>query len=167
YQIDGVQLPDSVGGTFADAFSPRNIDHFEAITGGISAEYGERLAAVVNIVTKAGPETPGGSADLEYASYNPFKPQALFGGSNKDGDVHYFISASYSRTDRGLDTPQPSSTALGDQSQGSSDVSHDSSNGNGQFAKIDWLPDNSDKVSLVAFQSYSFYQIPTYPGSFS
>jgi outer membrane cobalamin receptor len=165
YQIDGVQLPDSVSGTFADAFSPRNIDHYEIITGGIPAEYGEREAAVVNIVTKAGAETPGGSVELNYGTYNTFSPQGVISGSNKDGDIHYFLSANYNRTDRGLDTPQPQSVT--NQTQGGEDAIHDQSNGNNEFMKIDWLPNNSDKLSFILFQNYNFYQIPNFPSSFS
>lgn len=168
YQIDGVQLPDSVSGTFAEAFSVRNIDHMELITGGLPAEYGERLAAVVNIVTRSGTETPNGSAELNYGSYNTFSPQAMYGGSNKAGDWHYFLSANYDRTDRGIETPQPSGTAYGAQQlQGGTDAVHDQSNGNNQFVKIDWLPDNTDKYSLVLYQNYNFYQIPNFPSSFS
>lgn len=168
YQIDGVQLPDSVSGTFAEAFSTRNIDHMEFITGGLPAEYGERTAAVVNIVTRSGTETPNGFAELNYGSYNTFNPQAMYGGSNKDGTWHYFLSGSYNYTDRGLDTPQPSGTAYGAQQlQGSSDAVHDQSNGNNQFMKIDWLPNNSDKVLMILYQNYNFYQIPNYPSTMS
>lgn len=164
YQIDGVQLPDSTSGTFAEAFSTRNIDHFEFISGGIPAEYGERLAAVVNIVTKTGPEKPGGEVQLNYGTYNTFSPQAILGGSNEKGDLHYYLSANYNRTDRGIDVPNPKSVT--DQSQGG-DPSHDYSDGNNQFLKVDWLPTNEDKISFIAFQNYGFYQIPTYPSSFS
>ena len=165
YQIDGVQLPDSPSNTFGDAFSPRNIDHMELITGGIPAEYGERLAAVMNIITKTGPETPGGSAELNYGSYNTFSPIATFGGSaGNDGNVHYFLSANYRTTDRGLDTPQPSSDS--DITSGGTDAVHDSSQSNNEFAKIDWILDNSNKLTFIGFQAYEFYQIPDYPQSF-
>jgi hypothetical protein len=167
YQIDGVQLPDSTSGVFADAFSPRNIDHMELITGGIPAEYGERLAAVANIITKTGPETPGGSVEMNYGSYNTISPQAVYSGSDKDGTLHYFFSANYNRTDRGLDTPEPSNTSSSGQASGGTSAVHDSSNGNNQFIKIDWLPDNEDKLSFILFQNYDFYQIPNFPSSFS
>lgn len=167
YQIDGVQLPDSVSGTFAEAFSTRNVDHMEVITGGLPAEYGERLAGVVNILTKGGTETPSGSVEVNYGSYNTFNPQAMYGGSNEKGDFHYFISANYKSTDRGLDTAQPQGTAFSQQSQGGTDAIHDQSHGNSQFIKLDWLPNNEDKVSLIVYQNYNFYQIPNFPSTFS
>ena len=165
YQIDGVQLPDSPSNTFGQAFSPRNIDTMEVITGGTPAEYGLRLSGVMNIVTKTGPEKPSGEIELNYGSYNTFSPQIMYGGSNEAGDVHYFVSGNFFRTDRGLDTPNPESVE--NQAQGGSDSVHNSANGNSEFAKVDWQVDNSNKLSFIFFNSYSFYQIPNYPWSFS
>ena len=165
YQIDGVQLPDSPSNTFGEAFSPRNIDHMELITGGIPAEYGQRLGAVMNIISKTGPETPSGSAELNYGSYHTFSPLGSFGGSLGDGSLHYFLSGNYRQTDRGLDTPQPAS--LTDQTQGGADAVHDQSHANNEFAKFDWILDNTNKFTLVGFHAFSFYQIPNSPASFS
>lgn len=164
YQIDGVQLPDSPSNTFGEAFTPRNIDHMEVITGGVPAEYGERLAAVINIATKSGAETPSGEAEIDYGSYNTSSPFALYSGSNKDGDLHYFISAGAFRTDRGLDTPQPTNEQ--NENQGGNEAIHDMAWGHSQFAKIDWIADNSNKYSFIAFNSYNFYQIPNLPSGF-
>jgi outer membrane cobalamin receptor len=164
YQIDGVQLPDSSSGTFGDAFSPRNIDHMEVITGGIPAEYGERLAAVMNIITKAGPEKPGGNADVSYGSYNTLNPQGTFGGSNESGHFHYLGSLNYRQTDRGIETPEPAS--YGDQSQGGRDAVHDKSTANDEFIRLDDILDNENKLTLTAFNSSRFYQIPVHPDSF-
>ncbi len=165
YQIDGVQLPDSPSNTFGQAFSPRNIDHMEVITGGIPAEYGERLSAVVNIITKSGSETPGGTVGIGYGAYNTLTPQGSYSGSNSAGNFHYFLSASYTQTDRGLETPQPQS--LANPSQGTSDAVHDQSNGNDEFIKLDWQLGNTDKLSFITYNSYNFYQIPNFPASFS
>ena len=164
YQIDGVQLPDSPSNTFGQAFSPRNIDHMEVITGGIPAEYGERLAAVVNIITKTGSEVPGGSAGVGYGAYNTITPQANYSGSTESGHLHYYVSASYNKTDRGLDTPQP--VSVNDVTQGTSEAIHDQSNGNDQFVKLDWQLGNDDKLSMIAYHAYSFFQIPNFPSSF-
>ncbi len=165
YELDGVQLPDSPSNTFGEAFSPRNIDHMEVITGGIPAEFGQRLAAVVNIVTKTGPEKPGGTLELNYGSYNTFSPVIEYGGSNKEGNIHYYFSANYTSTDRGLDTPEPKTTS--DFNQGGTDAIHDYSQGNEEFAKIDDDLDNTNKLSLVMFNNYDFYQIPNYPSQFN
>jgi outer membrane receptor protein involved in Fe transport len=165
YQIDGIQLPDSPSNTFGQSFSPRNIDQMEVITGGIAAEYGERLAAVLNIVTKSGPETPGGEAEVNYGSYNTMSPHLLYGGSNSSGSVHYYASANYHVTDRGLDTPEPQSPT--NLATGGEQAVHDHASGDDEFVKVDWLYDNSNKISLIMFNAHNNFQIPNYPSSFS
>jgi outer membrane cobalamin receptor len=167
YQIDGVQLPDSPSNTFGEAFSPRNIDHMEVITGGVPAEFGERLAAVVNIQTRSGPEKPGGELQLNYGTYNTVAPYITYGGSNESGTVHYFLSGAFNSTDRGLDTPQPSAPDNQSQSQGGKDAVHDYAWGHNEFAKVDWLADNDNKVSFIFFNSMNHYEIPNYPSSFT
>ncbi len=164
YQIDGVQLPDSPSSTFGQAFSPRNIDHMEVITGGIPAEYGERLAGVVNIITKTGGEVPGGTAEVGYGAYHTLSPQANYSGSNSAGDFHYYVSGAFTKTDRGIDTPQPKS--LTDITQGGKEAIHDDSNANDQFLKLDWQASTLDRLTFVAYSSYSLYQIPNMPSSF-
>ncbi len=167
YQLDGVQLPDSPSNTFGQAVSPRNIDHMEIITGGIPAEYGQRLSAVVNVVTKSGAEKTEGEIELNYGSYHTISPHLLYGGSNESGTLHYFISGNYNRTDRGLDTPAPGGTAKSDQSQGSTESVHNLAVGTSEFAKVDWQVDNRNKISFILFFSQSDFQIPNFPTSFS
>ncbi len=164
YQLDGIQMPDSPSSSFGQTFSPRNIDRMEVITGGIPAEFGQRLSAVVNVVTKSGPEKPEGEMELNYGSYNTFSPHIMYGGSNERGDLKYFFSLNYNQTDRGIDTPNPES--LDNQRQGGSESVHNRSTGNGEFVKLDWQLSNIDKLSLILNHSYSFYQIPNYPTSF-
>jgi hypothetical protein len=167
YQIDGVQLPDTPDNAFGEEFSARNIESMSLIMGGFSAEYGDRLSAVVDITTKTGTENPGGLAEVNYGSYNSVAPYALFSGSNKDGDWHYFISAQYNRTDRGLNTPEPASPVNTDVNQGGTDAVHDESNGASAFFKADYQMDNENKFMVILSESYKFYQIPNFPSNFS
>ena len=171
YLIDGVQLPDSPSNTFAEPFSTRNIDHMEIITGGIPAEFGERLTAVVAITSKSGPEEPSGTAELNYGTYDRFSPQLTYGGSNESGTFHYFLSGNYTSTSRGLDTPQPlllsESSQSVDQTQGGTDSIHNQAYTNSQFVRLDWQLDNENKFTLSASNSYAQYQIPNFPSTFS
>ena len=164
YQIDGVQLPESASGTFGEAFSPRNVEKLEVITGGVPAEYGERLAAVVNITTKQGPETPQGEVELKYGSYDTLFPQANYGGTDASGRLRYFLAGSYMQTERGLDTPNPASET--DQSRGGSEAVHDRATSNDAFARVDYQLDDVNRFVINVFWSQRFYQIPNYPDSF-
>lgn len=164
YQVDGIQLPDSVGGSFGEAFTPLNIDHMEIVTGGLPSEYGTRLAGVVNIVTKAGTTEPGGLLGLSYGTNNQTAPFLTYGGSDGSGTFHYFLSADGLYTERGIDTPNPASPT--DDSQGGHDAVHDQAYGGGQFGKFDWQADNANKFSLIGFNEQKTYQVPVYPASF-
>lgn len=165
YQIDGVQLPESPSNTFGQAISPRNIESMEVITGGIPAEYGQRLGAVVNIISKSGQEVNAGEIELNYGSYNTFSPHLLYSGSNEIGNLHYFFSANYFYTDRGIDTPQPATIHQVD--QGGVDSVHNNAQGNSQFLRLDWLNDNQNKVLFIFSHSHNKYQIPNFPSSFN
>jgi outer membrane receptor protein involved in Fe transport len=165
YQIDGIQLPDSVGGSFGEAFTPVNIDHMEILTGGLAPEFGTRMAGVVNIVTKSGSTEPGGEIGLDYGSYNQTTTYANYGGSDTSGALHYFLSANAFSTDRGLDTPAPADIN-NDQNGGSEQAIHDKSYGSDGFLKLDYVADNLNKLVLVAFSENKFYQIPDYDSSF-
>ena len=164
YDIDGIQLPDSVSGTFGDAFSVLDIDRMEVITGGLPAEYGNRLSGVVNILTRSGGLEPGGTLDLNYGSFNTFSPQLTYGGSMDGGRLRYFLSGTYSSTDRGLDTPEPASES--DQGQGGTDAVHDQSSSNNQFGKLDWDVDAQDTLMLTFFNAQKAFQIPNDPARF-
>ncbi len=165
YQIDGIQLPDSVGGSFGEAFTPVNIDHMEILTGGLAPEFGSRMAGVVNIVTKSGTTQPGGEIGVDYGSYNQSSSYANYGGSDGSGTFHYFLSANAFSTDRGLDTPAPADIN-NDQNGGSEQAIHDKSYGSDGFVKFDWVADNLNKFVLVAFSENKFFQIPNYDSSF-
>ncbi len=165
YQIDGIQLPDSVGGSFGEAFTPVNIDHMEILTGGLAPEFGTRMAGVVNIVTKSGSTEPGGEIGLDYGSYNQTTSYANYGGADASGAFHYFLSANAFSTDRGLDTPAPADIN-NDQNGGSEQAIHDKSYGSDGFLKLDYVADNMDKLVLVAFSENKFYQIPDDDSSF-
>lgn len=165
YQIDGIQLPDSVGGSFGEAFTPVNIDHMEILTGGLPAEFGNRLAGVVNIVTKSGSIEPGGEIGTSYGSNNQTASFANYGGSDGSGTFHYYLALNAFSTDRGLDTPAPADIT-NDQNGGSENVVHDKSYGSDGFLKFDWVANNADKFNLIAFNETKFNQIPNYDSSF-
>jgi len=165
YQVDGIQLPDSVGGSFGEAFTPVNIDHMDILTGGLQPEFGNRLAGVVNIVTKSGSTTPGGEVGTSFGSYNQTQSYATYGSSDVTGAFHYLLSVNASSTGRGLDTPAPANIN-NDLAGGSEVVTHDQENGSNAFLKLDWQADNSNKFGLVAYNESKFNQIPNYDSSF-
>jgi outer membrane cobalamin receptor len=134
YQVDGIQLPDLPDNAIGDAFNPRDIEKMEITLGALGAEYGDRPSGVINIITPTGPEETAGSVEANYGSYNTWSPQGELRGSSKDGSFKYFVSANYRSTDRGLDTPQP--TSIAQEANGTSDAVHDASHGNSEFGRF-------------------------------
>ena len=61
YQVDGIPVPDSVGSLFAASIPVRLIQGLEIYTGGMPAEFGERLGAVVNLTTRSAGDHPEGN----------------------------------------------------------------------------------------------------------
>ena len=60
----------------------------------------------------------------------------------------------------------PNPTSATDVTSGGPDIVHDYAWGNNEFGKVDWIFDNSNKFSFIAFNNFKDLQIPTFPSSF-
>ncbi|HTS81036.1 MAG TPA: TonB-dependent receptor, partial [Myxococcaceae bacterium] len=149
YQLDGVQLPDTVSGLFGQFLTPRLVENMEVITGGLPAEYGQRLSAVVNLNSRQPPTGGEGRFDLTYGSFGTVSPGAYWG--QKVGAVSYLVGGSFNWTQRGLDPPNPT-TYLNDAAQ------------QGRiFAKVDLDLNDRDHLSTLFSYSHDRFQIPIDP----
>lgn len=147
YQLDGVPLPDSVSGLFGGFLSPKLVDNLEVLTGGLSAEYGERLAAVVNLSSRKPSEEGEGQLELGYGSYRTFSPSALYG--KRIGALSVFAGGSYKTTRRALDP------------QVFEDVSHAGGDEERGFLRLDYDADEHTHLSALGSFAHNFYRIPT------
>ncbi|HET6331470.1 MAG TPA: TonB-dependent receptor [Holophagaceae bacterium] len=133
YVIDGVPVTDQIGGVSGPA--PDQVDSMEVVTGGISAEYGGKPAAVVNLTTKTGLGQPGLSGDVTVTAsrFATFEGGVdLRGGT---GDFGYFVSGLASSSDRFQDA-----------------VTFDNFHNHGKtghlFTRFDWLLGSADTLRL-------------------
>src|SRR5229473_1630696 len=149
YQIDGVPLPDSVSGLFGGFLSPKFIENMELITGGLPAEYGERLAAVVNLNSRRPTESGEGEAELTYGSFQTVSPSLLYG--RQFGSLSLFGGASFRRTDRALDPPAIAP------------ILHDRGDEERAFLRLNYDLGDRDHFSSLTNFSRNFYQIPIDP----
>lgn len=149
YQLDGVPLPDSVSGVFGQFLSPKLVENIEVITGGLPAEYGQRLAGVVNLNSRRPPPEGEGQAGLVYGSFNTWTPSAFWG--QKLGAVSVMTGGSFTWTDRGLDPPNPTTYV------------HDSSQQGRVFAKVDVDLGDRDHLSTLLSYAHNRFQIPLDP----
>ncbi|MBI2840731.1 MAG: TonB-dependent receptor [Acidobacteria bacterium] len=112
--VDGLDNNDNAVGSVRSTFSQEAIKEFQVVANNFSAEYGRAIGGLVNIVTKSGTNTWGGSLfffdrDDSFDSDNAFAPAGVdapfsqmqygftFGGPIKKDKT--FLFASFERTD--------------------------------------------------------------------
>lgn len=149
YQIDGIPIPDSVGNLFAQSLPVRLIESLEVITGGMPAEFGNRLAAVVNINTRRGGNTIDGLAQLRYGSFQTLESSAYL--SYGQGPVSFFVGGSFMQSQRMLDPPSITP------------ILHDDGHSARLFARIDYAPTTRDRIELFANYAKNRFEVPIDP----
>ncbi len=151
YQIDGIPIPDSVGSLFAASIPVRLIQSLEILSGGMPAEYGDRLSAVVNLVTRQGGEHDDGSVQIRYGSYQTTEVGAAY--STTEGKVGAFVGGSYLYSQRALDPPSIDP------------ILHDTGTTGRIFTRIDWAPCECNRYELFATYAHNRFEIPLDPAA--
>lgn len=104
YVIDGIPVTDQMQATFSNSLDPAQVESMEIITGGVSAEYGGKPVAVINMTTKSG---LGMADDLEgeltLGASRFHTAEAGLGLRGGSANFGYFVTAAASRSDRFLD----------------------------------------------------------------
>ncbi len=149
YQVDGIPIPDSVGKLFAQALPVRLIQDVEILTGGMPAEFGDRLAAVVNVTSRHGGVTPEGSAQVRYGSFNTVEPGLSYARSL--GPVGVFVGGSYLYSQRALDSPAVTP------------ILHDDGQSGRAFLRVDVPASERYRIEVFASYAYNLFQIPIDP----
>ncbi len=107
YIVDGVPMTDEYTEAYANPLDPRYVKSAAVMTGGIPAEYGRKLGAVVDITSRSGLDDPRRVTGT--GTFNLGRFGAVDGGATIGGRVGtntgYFVSAGGNRTDRYLDPP--------------------------------------------------------------
>jgi outer membrane receptor protein involved in Fe transport len=58
YVVDGIPITDNMSAIFSTSIDARTLRNVEVLTGGIPAEFGDKLAGVINLNTRSGLEGP-------------------------------------------------------------------------------------------------------------
>ena len=104
YVIDGVPITDNLSAIFATSLDARTLRTVEVLTGGISAEFGDKLGGVVNVNTRSGRETPTqGSVTLSGGSFSTGEIGANF--STRTDKLGLLTNLSATTSQRFLDPP--------------------------------------------------------------
>ena len=150
YQVDGIPVPDSVGSLFAASIPVRLIQNLEIYTGGMPAEFGDRLGTVVNLVTRQGGATPEGSVTLRYGSYNTIAPGVAYSTKLTD-QLGMFAGGSFQTSQRELDPPSITP------------ILHDDGYVGRAFTRLDYKPSESDRYEVFGTFAHNRFQIPLDP----
>jgi hypothetical protein len=151
YQIDGIPVPDSVGSLFAASLPVRLIESVEIYSGGMPAEFGDRLGAVVNIATRQGAERPDGALTLRYGSFDTVEPGVAYGA--RLGDASLFVGGGFVFSNRALDPPAVSP------------ILHDQGVSGRAFTRVDLPAGDADRVELFATAAHNVFHIPLDPSA--
>jgi len=134
FVVDGIPITDQMNTTFSNSLDPSQVESMEVLTGGVSAEYGGKPVAVVNMTTKSGLGTPDGfegDVTLGAARFSTSEASlSVRGGHDRFG---YFVTGATSQSDRFLDS-----------------VSFDNYNNHGStgrlFSRFDWVLSDQDTL---------------------
>jgi outer membrane receptor protein involved in Fe transport len=104
YVVDGVPVTDNLSAIFSTSLDARTLRTVEVLTGGIPAEFGDRLAGVINVNTRSGLETPTqGSLSFSGGSFSTGEAAADFSTHTQRFGLLANLSATTSQ--RYLDPP--------------------------------------------------------------
>jgi len=104
YVIDGIPVTDNMSAIFSTSLDARTLRTVEVLTGGIPAEFGDKLAGVINVNTRSGLEGPTqGGISLSGGSFSTGEVAVDFATHTKNFGFLTNLSTSTSR--RYLDPP--------------------------------------------------------------
>ncbi len=148
--VDGVPVPNtSIASNVGPQFDPKDIDYLELQRGGYSAEYGDRIFGVFNVVPRSGFERNNEAEVISsFGSFNTTDDQISLGSHTER--FAYYASASGNRSDLGLQTP-------------TAGVLHDLGSGLGAFASLIFNVEPKDQLRLVTSLRSDHFQIPNTP----
>jgi outer membrane receptor for ferrienterochelin and colicins len=150
YRLNGIILPEGIS-VFGQSLDPRLISSMTLIDGALPAEYGLRTAGIIDIKTKSGTIDPGGSISIYGGSHGEITPSFNYGGSS--GNINYFVSGDFLRSDLGIESPD-----------GSSNPIHDHTKQYHGFAYLEDILDEQNRLSFALSTSTGDFQIPNQAG---
>ena len=144
--VNGIPVTENMSAIFATSLDPRTTSHVEVLTGGIPAEFGDKLGAVVNVSTKSGLDMPiSGEISGNIGSFVSGDAAATFGGHI--ARFGWFTAASASTTHRYLDPP-------------TIDNFHNTGRGASNLTTLDYNPSSNDFLKLTLMFGGANFQVP-------
>jgi outer membrane receptor for ferrienterochelin and colicin len=149
YELDGVPIPQTTSTSFSQVFDPRDVDSMEVLTGAFPAEFGgERMGALINIVSKRDIDIPHGSETIITPGFGNFSDlQGNISQASRLGSTDVFFNANIQSNTRGLDPP-------------STTIVHDATSLSDEFLRTITRLGANDTLAFNFSNQYNTYQIP-------
>ncbi len=163
FVVDGVQVSDQMSTVFANSLDTQNVDGVSLVSGLIPPEYGNKVAAVINLSSKSGLSGGRdffGNISIGAGSFSAWDT-SIQGGGKVGEDVGIFASASYSQSRRYLDSPFQNASGYG--LVAGDEGFHDNGNGQRYFTRLDWTPSESDIFKVTMSGGRSLFDVPNLP----
>src|SRR5215470_13753482 len=146
YVIDGVPVTDNMSAIFSTSLDARTLRTVEVLTGGIPAEFGDKLAGVINVNTRSGLEGPTqGGISFSGGSFSTGEVAADFAAHTKK--LGFLTNLSASTSQRYLDPP-------------TLDNFHNFGRTGKAFLRLDYQFDANDTLRGVFNFGGSNFQVP-------
>ena len=147
WQVDGIPVPNTnIAANVGPQFDPKDMDVVEIQRGGYSAENGDRIYGIFNVIPRSGFER---DREIEllttYGNFHSTDSQISIG--DHTDRFAYYASVSANRSDIGLMPPEPNAL-------------HDNNNGVSGFTSLIFNATPSDQLRLAASARADFFQIP-------
>ena len=149
YRINGVMLPDGVGG-FGQSLDTHFADKIEFLTGAMPAQYGFRTAGVVDIKTKSGAFNKGARSEITMGGNDTLGLNQQVSGAS--GNLNYYLNASFLSSARGLEN----STAA-------KKPNHNDTTQDKLFGYFSYLIDAGKRLNVIVSNSTNRFEIPNNP----
>ena len=144
--INGVQFWENAHTVFSPGLGVDYIESMNVMTGGFSAEYGNRFGGILDVVTKSGFTTKNrGSVTLGLGTAQRHNVGLEFGGQKER--AAYYVNLSGFTSDRFLSPPSPRSI-------------HNTGRGLRSFGQLDFRATDSNYVKLVMIGDGVNFELP-------
>jgi hypothetical protein len=153
YSINGIMVPLDINTNppFLSMINPMFIKQLDLQDGILPSRYSYATGGVIDIQTKDGCETPGGSMSVTVGQRDMLQPSIQYGGCN--GRLSYFLSGLYEQGNTAFSSATPGANAV-----------HNWTNQGQGFGLFSYKLSDTSSVSLLLSSAASNNQLPNVPG---
>jgi outer membrane receptor protein involved in Fe transport len=150
FRINDVILPEGIAG-FGQELDTRIVDSIQVITGSLPAQYGINTAGIIDIHTKSSAFNNGDEFGFYGGSDNTYRPN--FETAGTEGKFSYYFTGDFLADGIGIENTDGKDYPI-----------HDQTEQYHGFGYLQYLIDNTSRLSLILSAYDADFEIPNNPG---